>query len=264
MGTIIDGMVGLSIYREDIFKKFHSKSQIAGKLTESWFEERMYCPFCLNEKLSKAPNSTKVFDFTCRNCNNLFQLKAQAKPFSSRVLDGAYQPMIEAIYNNNAPNFSFMQYSPKDWLIDNLFIVPNFFFTKSCIEIRKPLTANARRAGWIGCNILLKNLPKISKIAVIDNRIMREKEYVHNEWKKLSFMKNEMAEARAWTSDVLYCINRLNKKEFTLEDIYKSENYLSKLHPKNYHIKPKIRQQLQILRDKEILIFRGSGRYSLK
>ncbi len=36
---------------------------------------------------------------------------------------------------------------------------------------------------------------------------------------------------------------------------------LRELHPKNRHIRPKIRQQLQILRDNDTLRFIARGRY---
>ena len=41
------------------------------------------------------------------------------------------------------------------------------------------------------------------------------------------------------------------------------KNALSKKHPDNHHIKPKIRQQLQFLRDKGYLEFVERGRYRL-
>lgn len=41
----------------------------------------------------------------------------------------------------------------------------------------------------------------------------------------------------------------------------KFEDVLSKKHPDNNHIKDKIRQQLQILKDKGILELRGRGHY---
>ena len=66
---------------------------------------------------------------------------------------------------------------------------------------------------------------------------------------------------KTWTSDVLYCVQNLNKKEFSLSDIYSYKDYLAKLHPNNCHIKDKIRQQLQILRDKGIIRFEGNGKY---
>ena len=46
-------------------------------------------------------------------------------------------------------------------------------------------------------------------------------------------------------------------------EIYKFKGYLKGLHPDNDHIEAKIRQQLQILRDNNILFFMGRGRYKL-
>jgi len=61
--------------------------------------------------------------------------------------------------------------------------------------------------------------------------------------------------------DIMNCIEKLGSKEFTLDEIYTLENLLSKKHPDNKHIKDKIRQQLQILRDKGYLEFIERGRY---
>jgi len=60
------------------------------------------------------------------------------------------------------------------------------------------------------------------------------------------------------------CIDALNKKEFSLKDVYKFEQDLFVLHPENKNIKPKIRQQLQFLRDKGYLEFIAPGEYRLK
>ena len=59
--------------------------------------------------------------------------------------------------------------------------------------------------------------------------------------------------------DVLNCVEHIGQSEFTLGDVYKSENYLSELHPENNHVKPKIRQQLQVLRDAGVLEFVSRG-----
>jgi type II restriction enzyme len=55
-----------------------------------------------------------------------------------------------------------------------------------------------------------------------------------------------------------------DKPEFELAEIYESEEKLAKLHPANRHVRDKIRQQLQVLRDIGILEFRGAGQYSLR
>jgi type II restriction enzyme len=252
------------IYNKSVLDKYHSKSQIARILTENWFEREMYCPNCLHQELLKNPNNTKVTDFVCDSCDNTFQLKAQSKPFYSKVVDGAFYPMITSVQQNTTPNFSFMQYSCENWKIQNLFFVPKFFFTASIIERRKALSSSARRKGWIGCNVILSKIPELGKIKVIEHEIPLPEKVVQKNWKKLSFMNTEHAGKRAWLSDILYCIEQLNKNEFSLDEIYSYDVYLSKLHPNNYHIKPKIRQQLQILRDKGILEFTSRGIYTTK
>jgi len=59
------------------------------------------------------------------------------------------------------------------------------------------------------------------------------------------------------------CIEKLGRREFILDDVYGFENELSILHPDNKHIKDKIRQQLQVLRDKDYLGFISPGYYRL-
>jgi type II restriction enzyme len=43
--------------------------------------------------------------------------------------------------------------------------------------------------------------------------------------------------------------------------VYQFEKQLAAKHPENNHIKDKIRQQLQMLRDKGIIGFNGRGHY---
>ena len=47
-----------------------------------------------------------------------------------------------------------------------------------------------------------------------------------------------------------------------LGDMYAFEQRLSALHPDNRNIRPKIRQQLQVLRDLQMLSFSGGGNYA--
>jgi type II restriction enzyme len=46
-----------------------------------------------------------------------------------------------------------------------------------------------------------------------------------------------------------------------LDDVYAFEGELRSRYPQNKHVKPKIRQQLQVLRDKGYIDFLGNGRY---
>jgi len=60
---------------------------------------------------------------------------------------------------------------------------------------------------------------------------------------------------------VLNVVRALNKDEFTLQDVYAFAGHLEKLHPANRHVRDKIRQQLQVLRDLGLVEFLGDGRY---
>jgi len=77
-------------------------------------------------------------------------------------------------------------------------------------------------------------------------------------------MRFQRAEERSWISDILSCVRELDKEIFTLSEIYQFEERLAKLHPRNKHIRPKIRQQLQILRDRGVIKFLDKGLYQIK
>jgi type II restriction enzyme len=59
------------------------------------------------------------------------------------------------------------------------------------------------------------------------------------------------------------CIEHLDKRDFTLDDMYGFAGELQRKHPQNAHVKPKIRQQLQVLRDAGLLTFAERGHYVL-
>jgi type II restriction enzyme len=254
--------MSLSLYQKKVFQNYKSNSQIARVLTENWFSKKMYCPCCLNVKINSYPNNKKGSDFFCQNCTNNFQLKSSKKPFKNKVLDGEYNTMISIVKRGKSPNFFIMNYSQEEWIIKSLSMIPKFFVNESVIEKRKPLSKNARRAGWTGCNFLLNKLPEEGKITIIKNEKFVNKKDVNRIWKKMFFLTNKKPENRSWTSDVLKIIQEQNQT-FNLKDIYKFEKYFKELHPKNNHIKAKIRQQLQILRDNKIIKFKERGFYEV-
>lgn len=253
--------MNLSLYQKEVFNRYKSNSQIARVLTESWFDSEMYCPYCLNREISKLPNNSKSSDFLCSKCKNIFELKSCCKDFSQRVVDGEFNTMINSIQNNRVPNFSLLNYSRDEWIVKNLFIIPKFFVSISIIEKRKPLSTHAKRAGWTGCNILLNRIPEEGKIRLILNEKISSPEKVSREINKMSFLLLKNPSLRGWTSDVLKCVEEVSKEEFTLNEMYKFESYLKELYPSNNNVKAKIRQQLQILRDNNLLRFKGNGVY---
>ena len=66
---------------------------------------------------------------------------------------------------------------------------------------------------------------------------------------------------KGWKLEVFKCANSIPNQVFTLNEINKSETYLSELYPTNKHITDKIRQQLQYLRDLGLIEFLGNGKY---
>ncbi len=254
----------LSLFDSRIFGLYSSNSQRVRRLSERWFGEEMFCPACNSDELDSFKPNHPVADFYCPGCGEEYQLKSQKTGFGRRILDGAYSTMINAIHNETQPNFFLLQYDPLQWTVSNLLIIPKFFFTESVIEQRKPLSGKARRAGWVGCNILLSEIPLDGRIPVVKDFHIQDNEKVRSYWKRVSFLSEKKSTERSWIVDIMHCIEELNKESFTLDEIYTFEEYLSKHHPNNRNIKPKIRQQLQYLRDKKYLRFQGKGRYQLK
>lgn len=56
-------------------------------------------------------------------------------------------------------------------------------------------------------------------------------------------------------------VEAIGRPEFTLDDVYAHEANLSVLYPGNNNVRPKIRQQLQVLRDRGWLAFSERGAY---
>ncbi len=63
--------------------------------------------------------------------------------------------------------------------------------------------------------------------------------------------------------DIMRCIHVIDKTRFTLQELYDFEKALQRKHPKNRHIRDKIRQQLQFLAERGHITFLGDGEYRL-
>jgi predicted RNA-binding Zn-ribbon protein involved in translation (DUF1610 family)/predicted Rdx family selenoprotein len=249
---------------EETQTPYSSGSQSARAWTERWVKDQLYCPNCGNSKINQFPANQPVADFVCPSCLEEFELKSQKTAFGTRVVDGAFRTMCERLAASNNPNLLLLSYDLPNLSVKNAFIVPKHFFVREIIEERKPLAITARRAGWIGCNILLSRIPTSGKIFFVRNGQPLAKEAVLAEWKRTLFLRDEGTEARGWLVEVMKCVETIGKSEFDLDDVYRFEAQLSQLYPNNRHVKQKIRQQLQVLRDHEYLDFTTRGHYRLR
>lgn len=242
---------------------YKSQSQAIRVMTEDWVKNQIFCPNC-GSAIHDFENNKPVADFYCSKCFEEFELKSKKNSMGQKILDGAYRTMIERLNSAENPSFFFLNYSFPNYSVKNFVVIPNFFFIPGIIEKRKPLSESAARAGWVGCNILLQSIPQSGKIYFVKNGNPEKKEDVLKTWQKTLFLKDsERADLKGWILDIMICIDKLNKREFSIGDMYSFEKTLSLKYRNNRHIKDKIRQQLQFLRDKGYLEFVSRGIYRL-
>lgn len=68
-------------------------------------------------------------------------------------------------------------------------------------------------------------------------------------------------ESRGWTALALNAIRKIGKREIRLDEVYAFEEEMHAAYPQNSHVRDKIRQQMQVLRDLGYLEFVGRGEY---
>jgi type II restriction enzyme len=229
-------------------------------VSETWALQNLYCVACDANRLGPTCNNNRGYDFECLKCTAHYQLKSCANEPRTRIVDSAYSAMRSAIESDRVPNLLILHYSGR-WSVYNLLLIPSFCFSINALEKRKPLSSTARRAGWIGCNILLSAIPPDAKIKVVENSRETKPSRIRTRFNSLRALTKLEPNARGWTLDVLRLARSLNQKQFTLNKMYRFEAELSALYPQNQNVRPKIRQQLQVLRDAGIIDFLGRGTY---
>lgn len=249
-----------------VARGYKSRSQIARRLTEDWATRNLFCPSCPSDHLEPLDANTAVSDYLCPRCNLRYQLKSKGSRFGRSVSNSAYQKKIEAIERGTVPHYVFLRYSPSTWRVADLFILPGYFITSAIVLRRPPLSPAARRAGWVGSNILLGSAPPDARIHIVTDGTAHNADEVRAEWERYRFLEHDAA--GGWGGDILACLNELRPadglQEFSLQEFYeRSTDKLRLLHSDNHNVHAKIRQQLQVLRDGGVLQFLGHGHYRL-
>jgi type II restriction enzyme len=148
----------------------------------------------------------------------------------------------------------------------------------------------ARRHGWVGCNFALDRIPIDARISIVRDQIIAPAGEVRDRFRKVKPLSELSVTERGWTLDVLNIVRRLGAQgarleevgsatfpaslpsrpsretppvEFANDDIYAFERELETLHPGNRHIRDKIRQQLQVLRDRGFLLHLARNRWQV-
>lgn len=240
---------------------FKGPTQNVRALSEGWVAAHLFCPACGAERLRQLPNNSPVGDFVCDACAEEFELKAKKGALGKSIPDGAFGAMTARLAARNNPSLFAMSYDRDRTAVTDLIVVPRHFFTQDIIQARKPLGPNARRAGWQGCNILIGQVPLSGRIPLITRGSHVSKGEVLDRWRSTLFLKDASLNARGWLLAVMKAVEAIGKPEFTLDEVYAHEAALATLYPGNNNVRPKIRQQLQVLRDRGWLAFNGRGTY---
>jgi type II restriction enzyme len=252
-------------FDSSLARSYTSWPQRIRVLSEHWVSEQLYCPSCGRDDVTRYGNNSRIADFYCSKCGENYELKSQRRDrFDGKVVDGAYNAMMQRLAGHSVPSLLLLGYEAQSLQVTNLVVVPRYFFVPGVIERRRPLATSARRAGWTGCNILLDRIPFSGRIFLVHNKIVQPKADVMARWRKVLFLRSETdLSAKGWLLSVMRCIEQLRRETFSLDDIYSREAELQATYPGNRHIRPKIRQQLQVLRDKGYLEFLGKGVYRM-
>ena len=204
--------------------------------------------------MQRFTNNKPVADLFCPNCHEQYELKSKnQKTIGNSVPDGAYHTMLERIQSDTNPNFFFLAYKKADYSIQQLVLVPKHFITPDMIIPRNKGIKN--RPHHIMCSINLVPLPESGKIFLIDNSRIIEPEIVLKKWQSNLFLRNQNAERKGWLLAIMKCIDQLPRRIHIVTNRMNLKTKLSIQFPQNNHIKDKIRQQLQILRDQNMIEF---------
>jgi type II restriction enzyme len=202
----------------------------------------------------------RATDFLCPTCDQSYELKAFKVLPKRSLVDGAYSALMGRILDGSAPTLMMLERS-EHWEIRSLTAIHHLFLTPEVIEKRKPLSDTARRAGWIGCKIRLDRIAPDAKISIIASGRPNDPETVRGSFKRFENLNKVSPAKRGWTNLTLGIVQSLQAHSFTLKDLYDREDDFATVYPTNKNIRPKIRQQLQVLRDLGYLIFLGNGAY---
>jgi len=267
--------LGLTGY-DELSKIYKSTSQLVRKMTENWAIKNLYCPKC-GGSLNQYKDNTPVYDFYCdhpkenvmlvslpTDKRENFQLKSTSnfphKSFPTRILGAEYNTTMNSLMQKTFPSLIILHYERNSFNVGDVVLVHRLSITQSCIEKRIPLSQTARRKGWVGAIINLGMIPQVARIIVIEKGVIIPKKVVMERWASTTLLLEGELNQRSWVTDILNYIDRL-PKTFMLSDLYRFEGELAKLHPENKHVRDKIRQQLQVIRDRGYLKFIGKGEY---
>jgi type II restriction enzyme len=231
------------------------KTQQVRIISESWFALEGYCLNCSSPRLERTPANTIFRDFQCPRCGQGYELKSSARQHRGTVRDGGYDAMMRKIAAKQAPVLLLMQYNLA-WRVHSLAAVHPVFLTTAVVKKRpKPhLRPGTGKPYWM-CDLDLTVVPPDGKVVLVDCAATRPLMQVRKEFALSKRLETVPLKERGWTSLVLSAVRGIGKQRFALSDVYAYEATMKAAYPENDNVRPKIRQQLQVLRDLKYIEF---------
>ena len=241
---------------------YTSEAQRSRLISEAWFRSHAYCLSCDQERLCATSTNTKATDFVCSSCHQGYELKTFKTRPKKTLIDGSYHALLNRILDGSVPALMLLERN-EQWEVRSLTSIHQLFLTPNVVQEPRPLSTSARRAGWIGCNIRLDLIAPDAYVEVVHEGRLNPREWVRKRFQRSGRLERIEPESRGWTTLALKLIRNLNQETFSLDSLYAQEDIVERVYPKNKNIRPKLRQQLQVLRDLGYLEFKGRGTYSL-
>lgn len=247
-------------FNAELRGSYTNVAQQIRRMSEDWIAKNGYCLNCDSDRLTPTAANTRSRDFVCARCSYGYELKSKCGIFSKTVLDGAYSAMIQTIREGRTPTFLLMEYTTSLSVL-RLRAIHHSLITEQAIVARKPLSASARRAGWTGCNIVLPAIAMQGQIPLVVGGAFCSKISSREAFARIETLSGLSVTSRTWAATILRLTDSFSGERFSLGEMYQFEPELQRLFPNNKNIRPKIRQQLQSLRDAGLLTFHGGGKY---
>lgn len=143
-----------------------NESRIVGEACEYYIKNNIKCVRCNENNFKKYKTNETSKDLICISCNQKFQIKAKSVTHKQvnniknknifKTIGGEYSTTVKNI--NEQIDYLILLYEKKSYKIINILYIKYENINLNCIIPRKPLSTNAKRAGWQGCNIIFDNI----------------------------------------------------------------------------------------------------------
>lgn len=148
-----------------------SNSRIIGRAAELYSCEKIKCLRCNQINWLECVINQKSTDQICKNCGKKYQIKCKntfekaydnIKKYSKfTTIGGEYNSTLKSI--TDKIDYIIILYENVNYNILDIIHVKSDDITCKNIIPRKPLSSNAKRAGWQGCKLHFTNIHFINQ-----------------------------------------------------------------------------------------------------